>query len=287
MMIKRLYLLLLLLTTLTLSTAAQQQLSDSALVVQMLTEAPADASPLHFACLLKGRPYVSHTLEVNDREQLVVNLRQLDCTTLVENAATMALCVASGRRTYADYCRLLTQLRYRQGRLEGYTSRLHYFTDWINDNVALGLVSDQATAEAPFTAVQTVSVDYMSRHPQSYRALKSHPEMVPTIAAQEQRLTGQKHRYIPKAQIRNTPALRKVVHDGDILAITCTKQGLDIAHVGIAVWHADGLHMLHASSLKKKVIEDPLTLSAYLKGHPSFTGIRVIRVQSSTDRASW
>jgi hypothetical protein len=55
--------------------------------------------------------------------------------------------------------------------------------------------------------------------------------------------------------------------------------------VGVAVWHNDGLHMLHASSMKKKVIEDPLTLSAYLSKHPSFTGIRVIRVQSSTGRA--
>ncbi|MBQ8463482.1 MAG: DUF1460 domain-containing protein [Prevotella sp.] len=284
---KRLYFLLLL-AVLMLSTSAQPlQPSDSILVTRMLAEAPADASPLHFARLLKGRPYVSHTLEVNDEEQLVVNLRQLDCTTLVESAATMALCVGSGQRTYGDYCRFLTQLRYRQGRIDGYPSRLHYFTDWINDNVALGLVRDLATVKAPFTAVQTVSVDYMSRHPQSYKALTNHPEFVSVIAAQERHATGQKHRYIPKAQIRNTTLLCQVIHDGDILAITCTRQGLDIAHVGIAVWHADGLHMLHASSLKKKVIEDPLTLSAYLKGHPSFTGIRVIRVQSSTARASW
>ena len=261
------------------------QPSDSITVCRLLQQAPADASPLYFARLLKGKPYVGHTLEVNDTEQLVVNLRELDCTTLVENAAALTLCVHAGQQSFADFRYWLTQLRYRQGHLDGYTSRLHYFTDWINDKVDMGLASEVVSNAAPFTAVQKVSVSYMSKHSDQYKALKAHPEFVPVIAEQEHHLTGQQHRYIPKREIKNTAALRNLVHDGDILAITCTKEGLDIAHVGVAVWHNDGLHMLHASSMKKKVIEDPLTLSAYLSKHPSFTGIRVIRVQSSTGRA--
>lgn len=262
------------------------QPADSTTVSRLLQQAPANASPLYFARQLKGKPYVSHTLEVNDREQLVVNLRELDCTTLVENAVALTLCVHAGQRSFADYRHWLTQLRYRQGRLDGYPSRLHYFTDWINDNVDMRLVSEVVSDAAPFSTVQTVSVSYMSAHASQYKALKNRPEFIPVIAEQEHRLTGQQHRYIPKREIKNTAALRAIVHDGDILAITCTKEGLDIAHVGVAVWHNDGLHMLHASSMKKQVIEDPLTLSSYLSRHPSFTGIRVIRVRSSIGRAS-
>jgi hypothetical protein len=72
--------------------------------------------------------------------------------------------------------------------------------------------------------------------------------------------------------------MRKTVHDGDILAITCSKPGLEIAHLGFAVWRKDGLHLLNASQLHKKVVEEPMTLYRYLKKHRSHTGIRVIRI---------
>ena len=58
------------------------------------------------------------------------------------------------------------------------------------------------------------------------------------------------------------------------------KKGLDIAHVGIAVWKRDGLHLLNASMIYKKVVEDSRTLAEYMKGRKTFTGIRVIRIRS-------
>lgn len=267
---------LLLLSILVLGCNAQQ-FSDSIEVCRLLRQAPDSAGTLYFARQLKDRPYVAHTLEVNDTEQLVVNLRQLDCTTLVENATALALCVQHGNRTFDAFRYWLKKLRYRLGHLDGYPSRLHYFTDWIDDKISMNIVSE---VEGPlFKGIQIVRVNYMSEHASLYKALVAHPELVSVIAEQERRLTGQKHHYLPKSEVKNTPLLRRLVHDGDIIAITCTKKGLDIAHVGIAVWHQDGLHMLHASSLKKKVIEDPQPLNRYLADHPSFTGIRLIRLR--------
>jgi hypothetical protein len=72
--------------------------------------------------------------------------------------------------------------------------------------------------------------------------------------------------------------MRKAVRDGDIIAITCQKPGLDIAHLGFAVWRSDGLHLLNASQLHKRVVEEPMTLGQYLAKHPSHTGIRIIRI---------
>lgn len=250
---------------------------DSLTVVRLLSEAPG-ADPLWLARQLKGRPYVAHTLEVNDHEQLVVNTRQLDCTTLVETVAALAICIKEKKRDFCSFCQVLRVLRYRDGRIDGYPSRLHYFTDWIEDNARMGLVKEVSSEGKPFTAVQTVSVSFMSRHPEAYKALKARPELVKVIARQEKQLTGRRYRYIPKEAVKDTKALREAVKDGDILAITTTKQGLDIAHLGFAVWRQDGLHLLNASQLHKKVVEEPMTLGQYLAKHPSFTGIRVVRL---------
>ena len=266
------------------STGAQPHYTkaDSTLVTKLLTEArslpPTTNMPLHFAHKFIGIPYVGHTLEICDPERLVVNTRQLDCTTLVENVVALTLCVNCKRYCWSDFLDALTQIRYRDGRLDDYTSRLHYFTDWIVDNTRKGVVSEMQQQSAPFTAVQTINVSYMSAHPDAYKALKAHPKMVPVIKKQEEKLNGRKYRYIPKSEVKNTEALRKAVSDGDIIAITCSKAGLDIAHLGFAVWRKDGLHLLNASQLHKKVVEEPMTLGQYLSKHPSHTGIRIIRI---------
>ena len=255
-----------------------QKESDSVFIERVLHEAPEGAGNLHFARLFLGRPYVAHTLEVNDKEALVINTRQLDCTTLVENVVALTLCHRQGKRSFRDFRRMLQTLRYRQGVLDGYPSRLHYFTDWIVDKKEMGIVKEVQMRESPFTALQTVKVNYMSRHPKAYSALTAHPEFIPVIATQEKALTGKTFRYIPKSEVKNTKRLRSVVKDGDILAITCSKPGLDIAHLGFAVWHSDGLYLLNASMLHHKVVEEPMTLRQYLYKHSSHTGIRVVRL---------
>ena len=263
-----------------LAAQTTYQPADSIKICQLLSQANSETSTLWFARQFLNVPYVAHTLEVNDDERLVVNTRQLDCTTLVETVAALKLCAQQGKRGFADYQQILRTLRYRQSRMAGYPSRLHYFTDWIRDKVEMQLVTDIQQPNPPFTAVQTVRVNYMSTHPTAYKALKANASLVPEIRAQEQSLTGLKVRYIPKHQIRNNKLLRSVVKDGDILAITCNKKGLDIAHLGFAVWRKDGLHLLNASMIHKKVVEEPMTLYQYMQKHKTHTGIRVVRINS-------
>lgn len=263
---------------------------DSAFVVAALSEAPAGESAgsltLFFARKLIGRPYVAHTLEKPGKERLVVNTRQLDCTTLVETATAMALCAAGGGKSFGEYAKALEALRYRGGTADGYTSRLHYFSDWIADNAARGHVAEIQAPNPPFSAVQVVSVSYMSKHPGAYRALKEAPELVAEIARQEKRLSGKRAMYIPKSQVRDTKLMRATVKDGDIIAIVSNKAGLDIAHVGFAVWHADGLHLLNASRLRGKVVEEPQTLYQYLQKQPGHDGIRIVRVKAEPPAAN-
>lgn len=255
---------------------------DSATVCQLLEEArllPISSNyPLFFARKFLGKPYVAHTLEINDDERLVVNTRQLDCTTLVETVTALTLCAYRHLYTWRDYLNALVTMRYRGGRIDTYTSRIHYFTEWITANSAGGIVTEIQAPNPPFVTVQQVCVNYMSQHPESYKALRSHPEYVAKIREMEQGLTGGCFRFIPKNVVGDATLLKKAVRDGDIIAITCNKKGLDIAHLGFAVWKDGKLHLLNASQLHKKVVEEPMTLYQYLQQHPSHTGIRIIRI---------
>ena len=256
--------------------------SDSATICRLLEEARLQPRtinfPLFFARKFIGVPYVAHTLEVNDDEQIVVNTRQLDCTTLVETVTALTLCAYRNLYTWRDYLNALVAMRYRGGLITDYTSRIHYFTEWITANAKEGIVTEIQTPDPPFSAVQQVSVSFMSTHPDSYKALRQHPEYLPQIRQLEQQVSGQQFRYIPKSAMKNYAALRQAVVDGDIIAITCRKKGLDIAHLGFAVWKNGKLHLLNASQLHHKVVEEPKTLYDYLQEHPTHTGIRIIRI---------
>lgn len=278
-MTKRLTLILFtLFPLLTVNAQTTYTKDDSTEVVTLLKD--AQPSTLYYARKLLGRPYVAHTLEVNDNEQLIINMRQLDCTTLVETVTALTLCAMKGKQTFADYVNMLTLLRYRKGEVNEYPSRLHYFSDWILDKQKMGIVSELQSPNPPFSAVQKLNLNYMSTHPQSYKALTAHPEWITIIENQEKELTGSRFYYIPKDKVRNTRLLRSTIQDGDIIAITCSKKGLDIAHLGFAVWKSDGLHLLNASQLHKKVVLEPMTLGTYLSKHPTHTGIRVIRINN-------
>ena len=111
--------------------------------------------------------------------------------------------------------------------------------------------------------------------------LRNNPERVAALKKIEDQTNGTKVQYIPKSQLNNTELLRKVVRNGDIIAITTRKYNLDTTHLGFAVWHNNSLYMLNASSLKRngrQVVEPKETLYQYLMQQPNSTGIRLARL---------
>lgn len=255
---------------------------DSIKIVSLLKEAsqlkqkPASWM-LWFGKKFAGVPYVGGTLDKTAAEYLIVNTRQLDCTTYVEMITALTMCAQNHETSFTAYCNHLKHVRYIGGEVS-YVKRQHYFTVWMDDNEKEGIVKN-ISPNPPFTAVQKVNVNWMSTHVSSYKMLTAHPEWRTGIRQLEQSVSGKSYRYIPKGKIANTQLFRNTIKDGDIIAIITNKKGLDTTHIGIASWHKDGLHLLNASSIHKKVIDEPMTLYQYMQKHPVQIGIRVCRVK--------
>ena len=275
---KRIILLGIILVNTFLAYAHEQ---DSIKVENWLKEAislPKDSCrTLHFAKKMLGVPYVAATLDGNEEEQLVVHVDQLDCTTFVETV--LALCIADKRdaRSFDGFKKALTDVRYRDGVLDGYASRLHYFSDWIRNNEQMGFVKE-CTSETSCAQPQELWLNFMTTHVDSYQPMKKNPALVEVMAAQEKHWQGTIVSYIPKEKL-NLPPEELKIKDGDILAMVTNIKGLDIVHVGFAFWKDNHLHLLHASSSAKKVIEDPKTQyesSGKTKAHIGLRAIRVV-----------
>ena len=252
-------------------------------VVSLLRKAQADKPSnlmLYFAHQFEGVPYVAHTLEISATEKLIINLRELDCTTLVENVFALALTAKQGSVKWDDYCSNLALIRYRNGKPEGYASRNHYFYWWVESNMQKKLVT-LPDIPVPLRLRQVIDVNYMSNHVDSYRMLKAGGAKVQKLIRDYEKASfGKVMYYIPAAQLgaKKSSQLSTTVHDGDILAIVTRRQGLDTSHIGIAEWGSDGyLHLLNASKLAKKVILDSRPINKYMATQRLQQGVWVIR----------
>ncbi|MEN8204050.1 MAG: N-acetylmuramoyl-L-alanine amidase-like domain-containing protein [Bacteroidota bacterium] len=217
-------------------------------------------------------PYVAYTLETEGEEKLVVNLREMDCLTFAENCLAISRTIKSETQTFEQFTSELQKIRYRDGEINGYTSRLHYFCDWIFDNHQMNLIEDMSEeiGQLPFSK----QINYMSTHPNSYRQLKDNIQLVEIIATQEQEISARNMFYIPESIITE---VESKLMDGDIVGITTTMEGLAISHVGILIRKAGRIHLLHASSTAEKVVVSENTLEEYLLNSNSATGIMVAR----------
>ncbi len=220
-----------------------------------------------------GTDYVAHTLEKGKSETLVINLTGLDCTTFLENALTFARCIKENKISFKDYEKELTKIRYRNGKIDQYPSRLHYFSDWIYNNEKKGIVKN-VSKEIGGEPLK-FNVDFMSTHPDSYVQLKNDPKFIPIIREQEEAINSREYYYIPKEKVAQ---VEKGIHNGDLIAITSNVKGLDINHVGIAVKMEDGrIHFMHAPNVGYKVQITEIPLADYLKKVKTDTGIIVLR----------
>lgn len=220
-----------------------------------------------------GLNYEAHTLETEGKEQLVIHLTGLDCTTFLENALVFARCIKSGKTSFEDYQNELTKVRYREGKLDGYPSRLHYFSDWIFDNNSKGVVKDVTKEIGGKPYVK--KVNFMTKNRKEYKQISTNEEYFNAIKTAESKINSREYYYIPKEDVKN---VENKIQNGYLVAITSGLDGMDIAHVGIAVKLDDGrIHFMHAPIVGSKVQITDKPLADYLMKNKKQTGIMVLQ----------
>jgi len=254
--------------------------------VEWLRHAGVDTLPLGevmaaLGSTFVGTAYVPHTLEADGPEGLVINFRGLDCVTFVENVFALARfyreswtpeLMQDRARAEDRYEVLLTELRYRGGEVDGYGSRLHYFTDWVQDNELKGLVTD--VSEELGGVRDTEAVDFMTTHVEAYRQLSDAATVVEVRSAEE-RLSSLGRFYVPEDRIA---VASSGIRNGDVIAATSTVRGLDVAHTGLALWVDGELHLLHAPLVGEEVQISEVSLAERILRIDGQDGVMIARV---------
>jgi hypothetical protein len=223
-----------------------------------------------------GTPYVSGTLETKGAEHLVINLREVDCVTFVENVVALVCLVKSREKSFKAFQRYLQKIRYRRGRLQGYSSRLHYFSDWIYDNQRKRIVRD-VTAKIGGRPLRKAPT-FMTTHPDLYPALKN-TAIFRKMKSIEGTISKRSPYFIPKKTLRR---IEDRIHDGDLIAVTTNVEGLDVQHVGLTIKVKNRVHLLHASSTEGQVVLSKKTLYRYLMQSKARSGMMVARIPAAS-----
>jgi hypothetical protein len=230
--------------------------------------------------LAVGTPYVPYTLEdylksggSPLREPLTLSLTHFDCVTLVESCLGVArLAGDTGAPSWERFGREIEGMRYRGGERRGYTSRLHYFSEWITDGTQRGLVKDLGAELGG--AEDARPLRFMSEHRAKYPALAD-DDVFREIKSIERRLDQQSRRVIPTKRI---PELVSRIETGDVLAFATEIPGLDVTHTAFAHRGGDGiLRVLHAPLSGGVVEVTRTTLPEYVAAIRRSTGILVAR----------
>lgn len=253
--------------------------TDTLKINELLAKAVKITSPNERVAAIANEfadaPYVAGTLESGNGEQLIVNIDEVDCTTLIDNIMALAVTAGENRTSWRDFVYNLQRLRYRGGNINGYASRLHYISDWIVDNTHRGNFVE-VTGDCPLASYEVKTIDFMTANRKLYPALA---DSAAYAKMKEAEIGYRNHRYPIIKTSKVAKAAKTCLRTGDIIAICTGKKGLDVSHMGVLVIDDKGIpYLLHASTKAGKVILDKTPLDRYLT-QQRHSGIRVIRLK--------
>lgn len=240
---------------------------------------PINEFLVNTALYFQNRPYVAGTLEQKGNEHLVINLRELDCTTFVENCVALTLTMKSADPSFAHYRRILQMLRYRNGVIDDYSSRLHYSSDWIYENARNKFWKDETLALGG--TIQNKELNFMSTHPQAYPAMKNDTKMLEKIKGCETAINNRKCYALLSKELISSDSTK--LKDGDIVLFGTKIDGLDFSHMGIIYINKGIVTFTHASSAAMKVIIQPTSLAEYCSKSKNCDGIAILRLNGTTN----
>lgn len=221
-----------------------------------------------------GKPYAAGLLDKSGEEKLIVTLNKFDCVLFVETVLAIARGVAVQDYDYQNFVNRIEEQRYLNGKMNGYCSRLHYFSDWINDNQKRQTV-ENITAELGGVPMNK-TLNFMSQHRSSYPQMLKDEATYQCIVSQEADLAKTTVNYIPTNRIKSVYSQLK---PGDIVAVATDVKGLDVTHTGLVYRNADGnMGLIHASPAGEVTVA--YDLQRYISRVESAIGIVVARAKT-------
>jgi hypothetical protein len=192
---------------------------------------------------LLGSSYKAGLLDKSSREKLVISLEEFDCVLFVETVLALSRSIAVQDYSFQTFSDRVSELRYRNGSMDGYCSRLHYFSEWILDNQRRGSV--QSVAQYMGGRPLNKNLNFMSSHWQSYPQITSSEANYWCIAAMEKNIGKIDIEYIP---INRIDKAYSKLQSGDVIAIATAVSGLDTTHTGLVYRLQNGnIGLIHAS----------------------------------------
>jgi cell wall-associated NlpC family hydrolase len=196
---------------------------------EQLTDRPFGEIMQAIAEQFIGTPYVAGLLDKSNQETLVVTLKGFDCVLFIETVLAIARGVAVQDYAYENFRDRIQEQRYRDGQLNGYCSRLHYFSDWIDNNQNRRIVYNLSNLLGGIPLNTTLN--FMTENRQYYAQLANESEYE-CILNQEGKLANLDIRYIPQDQIAT---IYPYLQPGDIIATATDIPGLDVTPYRLSI----------------------------------------------------
>ena len=182
----------------------------------------------------------------DEAEAFVIDLEAMDCFTFIDY-------VEAGRLSdsFGDFRLHLRKVRYKHA-LVSYGTRRHFFTDWRYT----GRVRD---------VTREVGGERVSSAKKTLNRKADGSPILPGIPERERRIA-----FVPSFRVDT--GVMADLRTGDYVGIYTETEGLDVSHVGIIIRDGRRLLFRHASSVKRKVLDQDFL--PYISGKP---GIVVLR----------
>jgi len=239
---------------------------------------PRDAEP--FGTYLARAARLQHGIRYEGpppppgKETLHVALDAFECVSFIETALAVARCGWREEPTEACFTAELEESRYRRGELRDYSSRLHYFVDWIGDNASRGRVEDLTAGLGGEPIRKDFFYITQRELPRSHLGKEELAAVTAALHATEARLSAEPH---PVLLRERAPSILRSLKDGDVIAFVRERPGMLVHHAGFIYWAGGTPRLLHASSYHQRVVITVHDVVDYHLRRPERRGFLVVR----------
>lgn len=218
-----------------------------------------------------GAKYQAGLLDEAESETFFASLTQFDCVLFIETVLAIARGIVQASYDYDTFAHHLIDQRYWNGHMNGYCSRLHYFSEWIIDNQKRGNVRSIASFLGGIPLSK--KLNFMSSHRYRYPRMVNNEANYQCIVEMEANLDTTRLNYIPHGQING---IYPQLQPGDLIGVVTRISGLDVTHTGMVYRTPEGnMGFIHASPAGQVAIAPDL--HTYIGHVPNATGILVAR----------